>query len=111
MGAAELIVVFIFIFIVIGWIVGGVYGVLAIKKRWPGRIWLGLLLVILLPAFGQLYVDKAAWWILLLGFIYALVGALLKDKDYAFLITQAFSVLVIYYRMLRQRNQEIRLHC
>jgi hypothetical protein len=37
-----------------------------LKKKYPGRMWLGILLTIIFVPFGQLYLDGGIYWMIAL---------------------------------------------
>lgn len=97
LGIPELIVVFILLLLVVlsFWLPR------YLKKKQPGKIWIGLLLSFILPPFGQLYVDGSAIWIIALFFGHVIFKSVSGNLAIAWLLTSVLSSMIMYYRLLK----------
>ncbi|MFH2119383.1 MAG: hypothetical protein ABIJ25_03180, partial [Pseudomonadota bacterium] len=74
-----------------------------LRKKYPRRIWIGMLMAFCFPALGQLYLEGALWWILGLGFTFSVLKIASGNTQLAWLASMILSALVMYYRLLKAK--------
>jgi H+/Cl- antiporter ClcA len=98
-GIPELLV----IAILIGLIAFPIWLSCFLRKKYPRRIWIGMLLAFFLPALGQWYLEGALWWILGLGLTWSVFKIASGNAPLAWISTMILSALVMYYRLLKAK--------
>jgi hypothetical protein len=102
-GVPELIVIFILLFLLIL----PIWLSLFLRKQFPGKIWLGLLLSFIFTPLGQLYLEGAILWIILLFICHVIIKVLLGNLMLAWLLTMILSSMIMYYRLLKANGPKI----
>lgn len=74
-----------------------------LRKKYPRRIWIGMLLAFFFPALGQWYLEGALWWILGLGLTFSVLKKVSGNTQLAWLLSMILSALVMYYRLLKAK--------
>ena len=97
-GAPELIVILVLLL----FLILPIWLSLFLRKKYPGKIWLGLLLCFLLTPLGQLYVEGAIIWIIALFVCHVIFKAVVGNIAIAWLLTSILSSMIMYYRLLRK---------
>ena len=69
-----------------------------LKKRYPLKMWLGILLSIILFPFGHLYIDRAAIYIIALIIVAALSQALTGELGFSVIV----SPIIMYFRISKE---------
>jgi hypothetical protein len=103
MGIPEIVViVFVLFFVILQfWLP------LFLRKRYPERIWIGLIVAFFIGPFAQLYVGGARAIIISITivFIGALsFDALLDNRLASYLAMNIWSSIIMYYRLLRLQS-------
>lgn len=75
-----------------------------LRKRYPGKIWLGILLSIILNPIGQLYIEKAIIYIIILFVFFSLSNALISNVGLSWFFTDILSAMIMYYRLIKVRK-------
>lgn len=97
LGAPEIIVIcgVLVAFLLPIWLI------LFLKRRFPGRMWLGILLAVCLAPMGQLYLDGALKWFFLLFGVYVVTKVATGSMAMMWITTSVLSGAVMYYRLLK----------
>jgi len=74
-----------------------------LRKKYPRRIWIGMLLAFFFPALGQLYLEGALWWILGLGVTFTVFKKVTDNMQLTWLLSMILSAVVIYFRLLKAK--------
>jgi hypothetical protein len=98
-GIPELLV----IALVIGSVAFPVWLSYFLRKKYPRRIWIGMLLAFLFPPLGQLYLEGALWWILGLSLMFSVFKIASGNTQFAGLSLMILSAMVMYYRLLKAK--------
>ena len=100
MGIPEILT----ILILIALIIFPVWLSIFLRKRYPKRIWIALILGFFFPAFGQFYVaEKVGWYVLGLGLCFVLFKVIFGSQG-AWLLVSVLSSLTLWYRVLRAQS-------
>jgi len=67
-----------------------------LRKYYPNRLWVGLILCTVLGAIGQMYLPKSIRYVLILGLIFLLARQI--GYPYATLFAHLLSVPLIFWR-------------
>lgn len=97
LGIPELIVILLLILL----LVLNIWLPDYLRKKYPNKIWIGLILCFLFLPLGQLYVDGAAIWIIALFVSMGIFRSIFGDSTLAWLSTSILSAMIIYYRLLK----------
>jgi hypothetical protein len=98
-GVPELLVIAIFL----GLIAFPLWLSYFLRKKFPRRIWIGMLLAFFFPALGQWYLEGALWWIVGLGLMFTAFKIASGNPSLAWLLSMILSALVMYYWLLRAK--------
>ena len=96
-GAPELIVIIIILLL----LVLPIWLSFFLRKKYPGKVWLGLLLAFLFTPSGQFYVEGAILWIIALFVCHVIFKAVVGNIALAWLLTSILSSMIMYYRLLK----------
>jgi len=81
-GGPELLVVFIIFFLFFPiWLSS------FLRKRWPGKMWIGLIMSFVFAPLGQLYVEGAALWIIILFVCHYIFKTIIGDAAIAWMLS------------------------
>lgn len=72
---------------------------LSLRRRYPRKVWIGILLAIIFGPLGQLYLEGAIWYFLGLAVLFPLFKVLIPEI--AWLSVSLLSGTVMYYRLLK----------
>jgi hypothetical protein len=93
-GAQEIIVILMLLVIIFGplWLT------VFLRKKYPQREWLGIILAFVFAPVGQFYLDGAIWYTIGLFVIYLIIKSITEISAVSWLATCFFSSLLMYYR-------------
>lgn len=93
----NLLIIFLVVIAIPAWVT------LFVKKKMPNKLWAGLALSFFFPPLGQLYLDGAVLYVLML-FIFSIVMKGLSGGANIWLIIAIISALVMLYRFKKLKN-------
>jgi len=96
-GAPELIVILVLLL----FLILPIWLSLFLRKKYPDKIWLGLLLSFLFTPLGQLYVEGAIIWIIVLFVCHVIFNSVVGNIALAWTLTSILSSMIMYYRLLK----------
>jgi hypothetical protein len=102
-GTMPTLLQFVPLLIFIGLIFGIYRLIFWLKKKYPSRLWIGLLLCLLTPI-GHFYLDKAWSWVIGLGVCYVILKAVIGDGSSAYLIANILSLFCFWYRFFKAQQ-------
>ncbi len=91
-GTAELVVIaipflgFVLIFLLV-----------KLRKRYPNRLWIGILLGLLIGPLAQFYLPGGLKYVAILAVIYGILHSPIGSEN-AYLVTELLGILLIWYR-------------
>ena len=94
---------FVPLIVFIGVIIGIYKLTFWIKKKYPNKLWLGLLLCFLSP-FGHLYLDRAWPWLIGLVISFGVIKGIIGDGGIAYLVMDALSLFCFWFRFLKAQR-------
>ncbi len=92
-GTQEIvIIVFLLLFVVLP-----IFLATKLKKRYPNRLWIGILLCLLNGGLAQFYLPGGLKYFLILAVIFVILKTVMGSAN-AFLVTDVLAILFIWYR-------------
>jgi len=100
-GSAELIVILVAIACIFS-LFGITLGIIKIGKKYPNKLWLGVLLSVIFSAFGQFYIPGGPKYFIILVVIFGLSNGVI-NIEWAYTLTGILSIILIWHRILKVR--------
>ncbi len=70
-----------------------------LKKRYPRKVWIGVLLAFFCDPVGQWYLENSIWYILGLFVFFVAVKYFTTNNLLAWVLNMFLSALIMYYRL------------
>lgn len=101
-GTTEIIVILMFVLLIFFLVLP-----LILRKRYPYKLWVGIVLCLLVGT-GQLYLPGGLKFVILLGILYVVLKPLFVSPILALLVTNLFSVGIMYWRFLKLEQNPLK---
>lgn len=106
-GPTELLVIFLILLIAV---ILPIWLCLFLRKKYPQKTWLGLLLSFIFPFIGQIYVKKPMIFIFILMGCALLLWKILGDTAISWTLVNILSMGVMYFRLKNYSNNAFNTH-
>jgi len=91
-GTQEIVIILAVLFLALP-----IFLALKLKKRYPNRLWVGIVLCLLNGGLAQFYLPGGLKYFLILAVIFVILKTVMGSAN-AFLVTDVLAILFIWYR-------------